>query len=84
MQCLVSLLKLFVTRHLGSSLPWWAYAALMQMVVIGLGIAKVEIGGKVLGVLMLLEIAIVFADGCSLYGSTSDLGVLALFNPVRF
>lgn len=51
--------ELFVTRHFGSSLPWWAYAAFMQMAVIGLGIAKVEIGGKVLGILMLLEIAIV-------------------------
>ncbi|MCY6411928.1 APC family permease [Acinetobacter sp. VNH17] len=49
----------FVTRHLGISLPWWGYAALMQLLVIALGIAKVEIGGKVLGILMLLEIAIV-------------------------
>lgn len=54
----------FFTEHLIFSvldihLPWWLYAILMQVVVTLLGIAKVEIGGKVLGILMLLEVGII-------------------------
>lgn len=54
----------FFTEHLVSSIfnlhtPWWCYAIIMQIVVTLLGIAKVEIGGKVLGILMLLEVGII-------------------------
>lgn len=42
-----------------SPLPWWGYTICMQVLVVLLGISKVEIGGKVLGLLMLLEIGIV-------------------------
>lgn len=40
-------------------LPWWVYGLLFQVAVTSLGIAKVEIGGRVLGVLMLLEVSII-------------------------
>lgn len=54
----------FFTEHLmlstfGVGISWWVYALIMQVVVTLLGIAKVEIGGKVLGILMLLEVGIV-------------------------
>lgn len=54
----------FFTEHLMRStfafdLPWWVYACIFQVVVTLLGIAKVEIGGRVLGVLMLLEVSII-------------------------
>lgn len=48
------------SSHMGLNIPWWGYAIFMQIVVVFLGIAKVEIGGKVLGLLMLLEVGVVF------------------------
>lgn len=49
----------FVQSHWNINTPWWIYAIVMQFIVIILGILKVEIGGKVLGILLLLEIGIV-------------------------
>lgn len=49
----------FVEMHTGISAPWWLFSLLMQVAVVTLGIAKVELGGKVLGVLMLMEVGIV-------------------------
>ncbi|MBF7686291.1 APC family permease [Acinetobacter sp. B10A] len=51
--------ELVKSFQINSLIPWWGYSILMQMVVILLGVSKVEIGGKVLGLLMLLEIGIV-------------------------
>ena len=48
-----------VISHLGVDIPWWCYALVMQAVVILLGTAKVEISGKILGILMILEVAII-------------------------
>ncbi|AZS50171.1 APC family permease [Entomomonas moraniae] len=39
-------------------LPWWLYTLVMLVIVCLLGIERVEIGGKVLGVLMIIELAI--------------------------
>ncbi|MGL9734983.1 MAG: hypothetical protein ACR5LF_02440 [Symbiopectobacterium sp.] len=58
----------FVQMHTGIAVPWWLFSLLMQAAVVALGIAKVELGGKVLGVLMLkvlgvlmlMEVGIVF------------------------
>lgn len=49
----------FVRSHWGIEIPWWVYAILMQMLVVFLGVNKVEIGGKVLGLILLLEVGIV-------------------------
>lgn len=40
-------------------IPWWVYALAMQVVVMMLGVASVEIGGKILGLLMILEVGII-------------------------
>ncbi|AHB91323.1 APC family permease [Acinetobacter baumannii] len=48
-----------VVSHLGIDISWWVYALAMQIVVILLGIARVEIGGKILGLLMILEVGII-------------------------
>lgn len=54
----------FIHAHLGIDLPWWSYSLALQVVVVALGIAKVELGGKILGLLMLLEVGIVLlTDG---------------------
>ena len=50
---------LFLSSHWGIHLPWWLYSIVMQIVVILLGISKVEIGGKILGFIMILEVGIV-------------------------
>lgn len=49
----------FIQSHWGIQIPWWVYSILMQCVVVVLGILKVEIGGKVLATLLLLEIGVV-------------------------
>lgn len=50
---------LFLSSYWDIHLPWWLYAIVMQIVVIFLGISKVEIGGKILGLIMILEVGIV-------------------------
>lgn len=49
----------FVAEHLHIQLPWWVYALVMQGLVMLLGIAKVELGGRVLGLFMMMEVVIV-------------------------
>ncbi|WP_111895892.1 APC family permease [Acinetobacter sp. MB5] len=51
--------QLVQSFHLNVPLTWWMYAILMQVVVVLLGVAKVEIGGKILGLLMACEIGVV-------------------------
>ncbi|KAA8732366.1 APC family permease [Acinetobacter qingfengensis] len=52
--------QLIQSFDLHSPLSWWMYAIIMQVIVVILGIAKVEIGGKILGILLLCEIGIIF------------------------
>lgn len=49
----------FIQSHGGIHLPWWVYSILMQMLVIFLGVSKVEVGGKLLGLILLLEVGII-------------------------
>lgn len=49
----------FLRSHWGIAIPWWVYSIIMQMVVVFLGISKVEIGGKVLGLILLLEVGVI-------------------------
>lgn len=51
--------QLFQSFNLHLPLTWWMYAIIMQVIVVILGIAKVEIGGKILGLLMICEVGIV-------------------------
>ncbi|EHD19559.1 MULTISPECIES: APC family permease [Brenneria] len=51
--------SLFLEEQAGIAVPWWLFSLAMQALVVSLGIAKVELGGKVLGILMLLEVGIV-------------------------
>lgn len=68
----------FFAEHLVQSnfnidLPWWIYSIIMQSVVILLGIAKVEIGGKILGLLMILEVGIVLVADFAIFNHSSPL-----------
>jgi amino acid transporter len=48
--------------HLGVSWPWWVWALIIWAVVSGLGLARVEIAGRVLAILTAAEILIVVAE----------------------
>ena len=52
--------------------PWWAWALIIWAVVTGLGLARVEVAGRILAVLTAAEIAIVVAETVS--GLTSPAG----------
>ncbi|NPE59127.1 APC family permease [Dickeya dadantii] len=64
--------QMYVQDHLGVNLPWWTYSGAMLLVICYLGIESVEIGGKVLGILMLLEVGIVLL---------TDIAILWLHGP---
>lgn len=48
--------------HLGVHEPWWVWALIVWAVVAGLGLARVEVAGRVLAVLTAAEIVIVVAE----------------------
>ena len=50
--------QIFFNAYVGFDLPWWVYSIAMLLVVCLLGIERIEIGGRVLGLLMLLEVGI--------------------------
>jgi amino acid transporter len=64
--------QMFVQEHFQLNLPWWAYSLVMLVTVLLLGVQKVELGGRLLGVLMLMEICIVLL---------TDIGLLAHLRP---
>ena len=59
--------SLLIKSYFHIDLPWWLYALVMQVVVMLLGIARVEIGGKILGLLMILEVAIILVIDISIF-----------------
>jgi amino acid transporter len=58
--------------HLGVNWPWWAWALFIWAVVTGLGLARVEVAGRVLAVLTAAEILLVLAETVS--GLSSPAG----------
>ncbi|QCR38432.1 APC family permease [Nissabacter sp. SGAir0207] len=75
---------LFLAQHLGWSLPWWMLSMAFTVIIWVLGIKRVEIGGKVLGVLMLAEVAIVLLTDIMLLVKKSGPLSLASFEPSVF
>lgn len=51
--------QMFITEHCAITLPWWLYSAAMLITVLLFGVQHVELGGKVLGILMLAEVGII-------------------------
>ncbi|KJV30127.1 APC family permease [Pantoea sp. SM3] len=51
--------QLFIEEHFSAHIPWWALSMLFVLVCWVLSIKRVEVGGKLLGLLMLAEVAIV-------------------------
>ncbi|MGE0969548.1 APC family permease [Klebsiella sp. WOUb02] len=50
--------EMYVQDHLNLHISWWVFSVGMLLVVWVLGIESVEVGGKILGVLMLMEVGI--------------------------
>ena len=51
--------------HLGVHAPWWAWALGAWAVITVLGLLRVDITGRVLGVLLTAEIAVIVAETVS-------------------
>ncbi|WP_406691236.1 APC family permease [Saccharopolyspora sp. ID03-671] len=54
-----STLQELITRYGGPGVPWWAPAVVLLVVVAALGYRNIEIGAKVLGAMLVLEIGVV-------------------------
>lgn len=74
-----------VTSHGGPSVPWWAYALAMMAVVGTLGYRRIELSGKVLGVLLICEVGIVAVINLAVVGRGGADGLsTAVLNPGNF
>ncbi len=64
-------------------LPWWAWTLLAWVVVTLLSLLSVDVGAKVLGVLMLLELAALIVTSIAILadGGPEGINVWASFNP---
>ncbi len=68
--------QIFVAEFVGSSPPWWVYTLAMIAVVAWLGIQRVEIGGRILGVLMIAEVLIAIIIAAASINHAMDTGTL--------
>lgn len=68
---------------LGISLPWWVWTFITWVLVLGLSLLQVDIGAKVLGVLMLLEVISLFIVAFVVLGQGGAEGLdwAASFSP---
>jgi amino acid transporter len=62
----------------GVDLPWWVWTLLAWAVVLGLSLLSVEVGAKVLGLLMILELLSLVVVGLAVLGSGGGPGGLDL------
>lgn len=67
------------------AVPWWAYAALGLVVVAWVGYRKIELSGRVLGVLLIAEVLIVIAlDAVVVFSGGGPEGYSnGIFNPAE-
>ncbi len=74
-----------VTSHGGPTVPWYVYGLAMMAVVATLGYRRIELSGKVLGVLLLCEVGIVMVINLAVIGRGGDDGLsTAAFDPGNF
>lgn len=75
--------QLFSNR-LGISLPWWVYAFVSMAACLVVGIQGINLGAKVLAVLLITETAIIVVlDGAILFSGGANGLSLAPFSPVE-
>lgn len=69
----------------GPEIPWWALAGLLLMIVAALGYRNIEIGAKVLGAMLVLEIGIVAVLAIAILVQGGPEGYSATsFSPATF
>lgn len=68
--------QIFFLEYLSIDLPWWIYTVGMLLIVCWLGVERIEIGGKVLGILMLLEVGIALLVAIVVVVKQGSLGAL--------
>jgi amino acid transporter len=74
-----------VTAHGGPQVPWYLYALVMMALVAFLGYRRIELSGKVLGVLLICEVGIVLVINLAVIGHGGDGGLsTATFDPSQF
>ncbi|GAA1834439.1 hypothetical protein GCM10009836_10830 [Pseudonocardia ailaonensis] len=66
----------------GPALPWWVWSLVVLAIVGVLGYRHIELSGKVLGVLLLAEVAIVLVFDAFVVGQGQHLST-ALFSPAQ-
>ncbi|MCQ0016496.1 hypothetical protein [Actinomadura madurae] len=66
----------FVQRYLGAGLPWWLYSLAGTALCLALGVRKVEVGARALGVMLLLESALIIVLDVAIFatGGASEGG----------
>ncbi|BBV77158.1 APC family permease [Klebsiella electrica] len=74
----------FLQQHLALNIPWWVLSMLFTLTAWMLGIKRVEIGGKLLGVLMLAEVGIVLLTDVMILLKKSGPLTFSSFEPSVF
>ncbi len=77
-------LSLFVQSHFHVDIPWWILSALCLLLVWVMSVRKIEVGGKLLGVLMLCEMAITLVLDGAVLAKTSQPLSFSAFTPSVF
>ncbi|MFD9661536.1 APC family permease [Rhodococcus sp. NPDC059968] len=74
-----------VVQYGGPDLPWWMWALVLIALVAVLGYRSIDLGAKVLGVLLVLEIGIILALSFGVLVRGGDAGIdFASFTPTSF
>ncbi|MBB5157937.1 APC family permease [Saccharopolyspora phatthalungensis] len=74
----------FVGQVSGLSVPWWVFSGIGLTVIAVLGVLRIDVNGRVLGVLLLAEIAIILIYDAAFVSAPSDAGVvLDTLNPTQ-
>ena len=71
--------------QLPDTLPWWGWSLLAWVLVTGLSLLSVDIGAKVLGTLMVLELISLMITAVAIFakGGPEGVNLDAAFNPVH-
>ncbi|MBJ3813866.1 APC family permease [Shimwellia pseudoproteus] len=85
---IVSMLGFFtealLSQHFRAAPPWWVLSGAFVAIVWVMSIKKVEIGGKILGVLMLAEVAIMLLTDTAIVTQKAGSLTFAPFTPAVF
>ncbi|MGP4017035.1 APC family permease [Saccharopolyspora sp. 5N708] len=74
----------FIRQLSGVSMPWWLLAGVGLAVIAAMGVLRIDVNGRVLGVLLLAEVAVILVFDAAFVSAPSDAGVvLDTLNPAQ-